>query len=107
MESGTEYPIFHLLVVNYDAGLGKESRKTILDSKFDSCGPAVVRTSCAPQIQRGTISFELPNVFDDARHRNSSCASRSHKRVIYIDVNDHNSDEASGLARLCISLSGT
>src|SRR5580765_5406537 len=86
MESRTKHPIFNLLVVNHDARLRKEPHKAVLDSEFDGCGPAVVRTACTPQIQRRTVSLELPNVLNDARHRNSRCASGSHKRVIDIDV---------------------
>jgi len=97
MESRTKHPISHLLVVNHDPRLRKESYKAVLDSEFDGCGPAVVRTTCAPQIQRGTVSLELPNVLNDARHRNPGCTTGSHKRVINIDVNNHDSDETSGL----------
>jgi hypothetical protein len=97
MENRTIYPVFHLLVVNHDPRLREESHEAVLNSKFNSRGAAVIRTTCTPQIQRGAIRLKLPNMLDNARHGNSGCATGSHKRVIDIDVNDHRPDEANGL----------
>ena len=97
MESRTKHPILYLLIVNHDARFRKKCHKAVFNPEFDGCGAAVVPTSCAPQIERGTVSLELPNVFNDARHRNPLCASGSHQRVIDINVNNHGFEVASGV----------
>lgn len=92
MKRRTKHPILDLLVVNHDARLRKKCHEAIFDTKFNRSGAAIVRTARAPQIQRGTIGFELSHMFDDARDRNPSPASGSYQRVIDVDVNDHRLD---------------
>jgi hypothetical protein len=89
MESCAKYPIFYLLVVNHDSRFWEEACETVFDSEFAGGRSAIFRTARAPEIQRGTVSFELPDVFDDARHGNSRCASGLDECVINVNVNDH------------------
>jgi hypothetical protein len=89
MESRAKHPIFNLLIVNHDARFREECHEAVFNSEFNGRGAAVVRTARAPQIQSGTVSLELPNVLNDARHRNPGCTGGSHQRVIDVHVNNH------------------
>ena len=97
MESRAEHPILYLLIVNHDARFREKSHKAVFNAEFDSCVAAIVRTSCAPQIKRGTVSLELTNVLNDAHYGNPGCAGGSHQRVVHINVNNHDSEVAGSV----------
>lgn len=97
VESCAKHPILYLLIVNHDARLREKCHKAVFNAEFDSCSATVVCASSTPQIERSPVCLELPNVLNDAHHRNSSCASGSHQRVIDINVNNHDSELAGGV----------
>ena len=89
MEGCAKNPIFDLLIVDHDSGFWKKGDEAIFDAKLDSRATTIIRASSTPEVEFCTICFELSNVRNHTRHRNSLRTDRSNKRVIDIDVNNH------------------